>query len=431
MELTTKRIDDANVLVISKIEKNDLEKKINKFAKEAGKQLKVDGFRKGKVPTSVVKQMYAEKLGQDAEGEAVKEILDQARKELELAPDAILGQPTFKKFDKRDDGIEIEVELSLRPTFEPEGYAELAPSYEEPTVEDAEVDKRLEELIQAQAPLEKIKEERALQSDDTAILDFKGSIDGAPFDGGTAEAFSLKIGSGQFIPGFEDQMIGMNPEEEKVITVTFPEEYDSKDLAGKEAEFQIKLNEIQEKTIPELNDELASKMLQGEENPNVERLKEKVAEQIKSEKISKIYNEDLKPRLVLALVEKYDFALPNNIVEQEIDAKANEKAKTMSEEELNSYKDNVEKVEELRGELRQDALDSVKATFIVDAIARKEGLSVSDKEVSQAIYYEAMVAGQDPQEVIKHYEDNNFLPAVKMGMIEDKLFSKLLGFDKK
>ncbi|RLA69577.1 MAG: trigger factor, partial [Epsilonproteobacteria bacterium] len=263
MELTTKKIDDANILVISRIEKNDLEEKINKSAKEAGKQLKVDGFRKGKVPTSVVKQMYAEKFGQDAEGEAVKEILDQAKKELKLAPDAILGQPTFKKFNKTDDGIEIEIELSFRPTFEPEGYAELTPSYEEPTVEDAEIEKRLEDLIQAQAPLEKIKEERGLQNDDTAILDFEGSIDGVPFDGGTAEAFTLKIGSGQFVPGFEDQMIGMNPKEEKVITVTFPEDYHSKNLAGKEAEFQIKLNEIQEKIIPELNDELASKMLQG------------------------------------------------------------------------------------------------------------------------------------------------------------------------
>ena len=431
MELTTKRIDDANILVISKIEKNDLEKKISKFAKEAGKQLKVDGFRKGKVPIHVVKQMYGERLGQDAESEAVKEILDQASKELGLAPETILGQPTFKKFDKTDDGIEIELELSLKPTFDPEGYAEVVPSYEEPTVEDAEIDKRIEELILAQAPLEKIKEERALQNDDSVIFDFEGSIDGALFDGGAAKGFSLKIGSGQFIPGFEDQMIGMMPEEEKVITVTFPEDYHSKDLAGKEAVFQVKLNEIQEKIIPELNDELAAKMLQGEENPSVELVKEKVAEQIKSEKISKIYNEDLKPKLVSILVEKYDFALPNNIVEQEVDAKVNEKAKTMSKEEISGYKDNVEKVEELRAELRQDAIDSVKATFIIDIIAKKEEVIVSDEEVSQAIYYEAMMGGQNPQEVIKHYKDNNLLPAIKMGMIEDKLFSKLLGFDKK
>ncbi len=133
--------------------------------------------------------------------------------------------------------------------------------------------------------------------------------------------------------------------------------------------------------------------------------------------------------MVAALVEKFDFALPNNIVEQEIDAKVNAKAQTMSEEELSTYKDNVEKVETLREELRGDAVDSVKATFIVDAIARKEGIEIKDEEVTQAIYYEAMMSGQDAQQVIKHYQDNNLLPAVKMGMIEDKLFSKLLGIN--
>ncbi len=427
--MTAKKIDDANVLVTAKIAKSDLEEKITRLAKEAGKQVKVDGFRKGKVPAHVVKAMYGEKLEQDAEGEAVREILDQANSELGLKPDAILGQPTFKKFEKTDDGIEIEVELSLRPEFEPEGYAELAPKYDEQTVEDKERDERLESLIQAQAPFEKIKRKRMLRKDDMAILDFAGSIDGTPFDGGTAEDFSLRIGSGQFIPGFEDQIIGMKPEEEKVITVTFPESYHSKDLAGKEAAFEVKIKEIQEKIIPELDDELAAKLLQGEENPTVDLVKEKVAEQIKSEKISKIYNEELKPKMVAALVEKFDFALPNNIVEQEIDAKVNAKAGTMSEEELSTYKDNVEKVETLREELRGDAVDSVKATFIVDAIARKEGIEIKDEEVTQAIYYEAMMSGQDAQQVIKHYQDNNLLPAVKMGMIEDKLFSKLLGIN--
>ncbi len=429
MEITVNKIDDANVLVAATIAKNDLEAKINKLAKDAGKQLKVDGFRKGKVPAHVVKQMHGEKLEQDAEGEAIREILDQGSDELGLKPDAILGQPTFKKFERTEDGIDVEVELSLRPEFEPEDYAELAPEYDEQTVEDAEVDERLEGLIESQAPFEKIADDREVQADDMTVIDFAGSIDGEPFDGGTAEGFSLRIGSNQFIPGFEDQVIGMKTGEDKVITVNFPEEYNSKELAGKEAQFQVKVNEIQEKTIPALDDELAAKLLKGEENPTVDLLKEKVAEQIKSEKTSKIYNEELKPKMVAALVEKFDFALPNNIVEQEIDAKVNAKAQTMSEEELSTYKDNVEKVETLREELRQDAVDSVKATFIVDAIARKEGIDIKDEEVTQAIYYEAMMSGQDPQEVIKHYQDNNLLPAVKMGMIEDKLFSKLLGIN--
>jgi trigger factor len=134
--------------------------------------------------------------------------------------------------------------------------------------------------------------------------------------------------------------------------------------------------------------------------------------------------------LVEALVEKFDFALPNNIVEQEIDAKVNAKAREMSQEELQGYKENPKKVDQLREEMRADAVASVKATFIVDALAKKEEISVNDQEVTQAIYYEAMMSGQNPQDVIKYYQENNLLPAVKMGMIEDKLFGKMLGLDK-
>ncbi len=429
MEVTAKKIDDANVLVTAKIAKDDLEKRVNKLAKEAGKQVKVDGFRKGKVPANVVKNLYGEKLEQDAEGEAVREVLDQGNNELGVKPESILGQPVFKKYDKTDDGIEVEIELSLRPEFEPEGYQEVVPSYDEPEVDEKEREERLQSLIEAQTPYEKIKRKRMLRKEDMAVIDFEGSIDGEIFEGGTAEGFNLRVGSGQFIPGFEDQIIGMKPEEEKVVTVTFPEDYHSKELAGKEAEFKVKLVEIQEKTVPELDDELAAKLLQGEENPSVDLLKEKVTEQIKNEKLSKVYNEELKPKLVEALVAKYEFALPNTIVEQEIDAKVNEKARGMSEDEIKELKENPEKIEALREELRGDAVDSVKATFIVDAIARKEGIDVSDDEVSQAIYYEAMMSGQDPQQVIKYYQENNLLPAVKMGMIEDKLFSKLLGLN--
>jgi trigger factor len=299
-----------------------------------------------------------------------------------------------------------------------------------PTVDDKEVDSRLDELVEAQAPLEKISEDRAVQDGDSVLIDFVGSIDGVNFDGGSAEDFSLKIGSGQFIPGFEEQLIGINQNEEKTITVTFPEDYNSDELAGKVSEFKVTIKEIQEKVIPEINEDLASKLLQGEKNPTVELLKDKVAEQIKSEKVSKIYNEDLKAKMVDALVNHFNFALPNNIVEQEIDAQVQAKAQTMSEDELGEYKGNDAKIEELRDSLKDDAKDSVKATFIVDAVARKEGIVVSDDEVSQTIYYEAMMSGQNPQETIKHYQDNNLIPAVKMGMIEDKLFAKLLGLEK-
>jgi len=429
MNITATKTDAANASVVATIDASDIEKNLDKAAKKVAKTAQVDGFRKGKVPVAVVKKMYKEQLQQDAENEAVQKILEEAKKELEIDSADIISDPTFKKYDKEDDKIDIELSISLRPTIEAEDYQELAPKYEEPTVEESEIDERLKTLLESNAPFSPLKEKRALKDGDQANFDFVGKIDGVEFDGGKAEGFELVIGSGQFIPGFEDQMVGIEIEETKDITVTFPKDYQSTDLAGKEAVFTVTLNDIKEKSEAELNEEMVKKLIPNDENATAETVKEKIAEQIKSEKMSKLYNEELKPKLIEALVEKYDFALPQNIVEQEIDAQINAKAREMSEDELAEYKDNEEKINELREEVKESATNSVKATFLVDYLAKKEGIDVNDQEVSQTIYYEAMMSGQDPQQVIQYYQENNLLPAVKMGMIEDKLFAKIIGLD--
>jgi len=429
MNITATKTDAANVLVVATIDENDIEKNLDKAAKKIAKTASVDGFRKGKVPVAKIKQMYGEQLQQDAENEAVQEILEQAKKELDINTADIIADPAFKKYDKEDDKINVELTISLRPTIEAEGYKELAPKYDEPTVEDSEIEEKLKTLLENNAPYTAPAEKRALKEGDQANFDFVGKVDGVEFDGGKAEGFDLVIGSGQFIPGFEDQMVKMKIEETKDITVTFPEDYQAADLAGKEAVFTVTLNDIKEKTEAELDEEMVKKLIPNDENATAETVKEKLAEQIKSEKISKLYNETLKPELIEALVAKYDFALPQNIVEQEIDAQINNKAREMSEEELAEYKDNEEKINELRESVRETATNSVKATFLVDYLAKKEDVAVNDQEVSQTIYYEAMMSGQDPQEVIKYYQENNLLPAVKMGMIEDKLFAKIIGIE--
>lgn len=429
MDITTNKLDNANFSIAVTVTKNIIESKVDKIAKEAGKQLKVDGFRKGKVPAHVVKQLHGEKLIQDAESEIVKELLDAGIKELEVNPAAVIGQPIFKKYEKHDDGIDVEIEVSITPELNLEGYNDIAPDYEKPETTDEEVQTRVDELVEAQAPFAKIEEDRGVEDGDMTLMDFEGSIDGELFDGGKAEGFNLRIGSGQFIPGFEDQMIGMKMGEEKTITVTFPEDYHAKDLAGKDADFKVTLHEIQAKSEAKLDDELAKKLLGGTEDATPEKVFEKVKEQINSEKLSKLYNEELKPKILEALVEKFIFDLPNNIVEQEIDAQVNQKAQTMSQEELETYKNDTAKLDKLRESVREDAQASVKATFIVDSIAKMEEINVSDDEVSQTIYYEAMMQGQNPQQVIEYYQKNNLLPAIKMGMIEDKLFTKLLNLN--
>ncbi len=430
MDITVNKVDVANTLLSGVIAQSTIDQTIDKLAKDATRYVKVDGFRPGKVPVAIVKKLHQDKLENDAEAQVVRDFVDNGIKQATLNAEDIVGEPHFKKFEKTDAGIEIEVEVSTKPHFEAEGYREIIPTFEKPIVNEEDVAKRVEESVKQHATHQPIETPKAIEEGDMAIIDFEGFLDGEAFAGGKAEKFSLKIGSGQFIPGFEEQLIGMVYEEERTINITFPAEYQAPNLASKETQFKIKLHEIHTEVIPELNDELAKKIMKSqEEHITVESLKERIRDQLVRESLSKLYQEELKPKLLEALVVKFDFALPNNIVEQEIDAKVNQKAKTMSKEEIESYKSDDTKIEALREEIRPEATDSVKATFIIDVLAKKEQISVSDDEVAQTLYYEAYMSGQDPQQVIKYYEENNLLPAIKMEMIEDKLFTKLLGLD--
>ena len=257
-------------------------------------------------------------------------------------------------------------------------------------------------------------------------MDFEGFVDGEAFEGGKAEGFSLRLGSGQFIPGFEDQVIGMKKGEEKTIDVTFPENYGGAKLAGKPAQFKVKVQAIQAKEAVVIDDELAKKMLPGDENATVAVLKEKVKEQLQSEVMSTLYNDELKPNLMETFVGAFTIDLPEFIVEQEMDMALNKKARDMSEAEIAELRDDAEKVKALRETFRDDACRAVKATFIVDALARAENVIVNEQELMQTIYFEAMQMGQDPAAVYKHYQESGYLPAIQMAMIEDRVLSKLL-----
>jgi trigger factor len=427
MEFNANRVDEANAVISATIAKETIETNLDKVAKQAAKTMDIQGFRKGKVPVAVVKQRYADKLTEDAEGEALRAVLSAGLKELEIENADLIGEPSISKFEKKEDGsIDIEIKVATKPNVDLGDYKALIPAVESKEASEEEITSRLEEIAKSSAPLEKIKRKRMVREGDHAVIDFEGFVDGVAFDGGKAEKYTLEIGSGSFIPGFEDQVIGMKYEEQKDITVTFPEEYQSKDLAGKEAVFKVTLHEIQEKAAPELNDELAAKMLPQEEGATLETLKAKIAEQITAEAKAKYYREDLKPEYLNSLVEKIEFALPSSVVDQEVNHALNNKVRTMTEEEIKELQEDASKVEAIRDELKADAESSVKATFIVDALAKAEEVEVSDQEVTQVLYFEAMQMGQNPQEVLKQYEEAGYLPAIKMSMIEERVISKLL-----
>ena len=428
MTVNVEKLDSANYKVTGSIEKSDIASKLDKLAKEAAKTIKVDGFRKGKVPVAVVKKMYGEKLEQDAEGEAIREVVEAAYKEAGINVNDVIGNPIFEKFDDKGETKEMEIIISTRPEIDLGDYSDIIPEFEKPEPTDEEIQEELDNIAQKFTKAKSIQEERALQEGDIAVFDFKGFLNGEAFEGGSAENFELKIGSKQFIEGFEEQMVGMKKGEEKKITVTFPEDYQAPNLAGKETEFEIKLHDIKEEVAPEIDNALAAKAL-GKEDATLDELKEYAKDIIKGAKVRKLYEDELKPKILENLIAKYEFDLPQNIVNQEIDNLVNQKAQTLAKEELEEIKQSEEKLDELRDSVKEDAQKSVKATFIVDAMAKAENINVDDSEISQVIYYDALMNGQDPQKLMEYYQANNLFPVIKMGMIEDKLFSKLLKLD--
>jgi trigger factor len=420
VKVTIEKLDDVNMIISGVIEDKMTE---DKFAEL--KQKAQDEKKEGE------EEISDEMLQQQAESAVLTGFIGAGLKEAGMDVEELLGQPSFKNYDKRDNGLYLEVAIATNPVIDTDvDYADIIPTFSQPEAAAEEVEERLTQMAEQHGKFAAIKTPRATQDGDVTLIDFEGFVDGVAFEGGKAEKYNLKIGSNSFIPGFEEQMIGMEYGEERTITVTFPENYSSTDLAGKESEFKVKLHEIQEQEPRETNDEFAQSVL-NDPNATLDVLKSKLADQINAQALSQFYNDELKPLLIKGLLTKFDFTLPNNIVEQEIDAKANEQIQFMSQEEKDALNNEKEKFHALRESLRPQAQESIKTALIVEALAKKEGLEVDEQEILSALYYQAMMSGQDAQELVNYYKENNLMHSAKMGLTEDKLFGTMLGLDKR
>lgn len=426
MNLSTKKLNSANAIANGVIATKDLEEKLTKVATRLSKTIKVDGFRKGKVPLNLIKARYKDAIKQDAQKEAVQEMLQEAIKDLKIESKQVIGDPIITKFDEKSEGIDVEIKISLTPEIDLKLVDKCIPSVKLPKIENKAIKERLEEIAKREAPFVEAPKDKKLEKNDFAVFDFEGFIDDKPFDGGKAENFELMIGSNQFIAGFEDSMIGMKAGDNKDIKVTFPKDYQAENLAGKDAVFKIKLHGIKVKDSIKIDDALAKRLLPQKENANLEDLNEQIKSQLEIEAKTKLYNEELKEKLVDNLFDTIKFDLPDLIVEQEMDMLFRNSLGTISPDELKQLQSDANKAKEKRESFRATAQKSVTITFIVDALAKRDGVVVSDNEVFQTIYYEAMMMGQNPKEVVEYYKNNNLLPAIKMAMIEDRVLHKLL-----
>ncbi|AII15405.1 trigger factor (peptidyl-prolyl cis /trans isomerase, chaperone) [Campylobacter iguaniorum] len=430
MEVKAQLLNPANATATTQIKADELNAKVENLAKKAAKNIKIDGFRKGKVPTAEVLKRYGGDLQNDARNEFFKDIINACLVDINKKADEIIGEPMVLKFDEKDGNIDVEIEISFKPEVKVDGYEELISDYATPRVTKKEIEDKVNEFLLMMAPVEKVEKD-VLEKGDWAKFNFEGFVDGVAFEGGKAEDYVLEIGSNQFIPGFEDGMIGLKVGEEKDVNVTFPKEYGAAHLAGKPAVFKVKLLEIQGKKVGELDEKTLKALLPTEENPTAAKLEEKIKEQIRNEKFQKLLNEELKPKFADKAVEKFKFDLPKNIVEQEMDMQFRNAWGNFSEDERKKFSEDRDAAMAQRETYADEAKKSVALTFIIDELAKVRGVSVSDQELLQAVYFEAYRYGIDPKKHLEDYKNQGMLPAVKMAMIEEKLFNNLFKKDAK
>lgn len=424
MQVNAKNVNKANAKVSTTISADVLEAKVNQLAKEAAKTANIAGFRKGHVPASLMLQKYRKEIEGDAKNRVLGDIVGDGLKELGKSLNDTIGEPLVAKFDEKNGNIDVEITISFRPEVDIKGYESLLPAYEAPKVEQKEIDERIDNMLKMFGSLEKSSKEE-LGKGDFAKFDFEGFVDGKAFEGGKAENYILEIGSGQFIPGFEDGMIGLKVGGERDIKVTFPAEYGAAHLAGKDAVFKVKLHEIQEQKKAELNEETLKKIMPNEQNPSKEMLEASIKDQIRTSKFITLLNGEIKDKFAEALIKKFNFDLPENIVDQEMNVRFRNDWYSFSDDERKKYQEDKKALEAKLESYKEEASNSVKLTFIIDELAKVNKIEVSDQELIQTIYMEAYRSGRNPKEHMEYYKKGGMLPAVKMAIVEEKLFLHL------
>ncbi|NLY70249.1 MAG: trigger factor [Clostridiales bacterium] len=375
-----------------KKKKNEVEFKLEFTAEEFDKAIDevyratkgryaVDGFRKGKAPRKLIESKYGEDVFyEDAIEKLFREAYPKAIEELKLEP---VDSPTVKLEDiKAGKDLEMGIKVTVMPEFDVKDYKGVKVPKVEVNITDEDVQKDLEALQKRNSRM--VVVDRPAKEGDTILLDYAGFIGDEQFEGGTAERQPLTLGSNTFIPGFEEQLIGVKAGEEKDVKVTFPEDYHAEDLAGKEAVFKCKVHEVKETELPELDDEFAK---DGSEFDTLEELKKSTREKL--EKNAKDRSEyETKNTILEKVYEANDIDIPNVMVESQIDEMLYELDQTLSQQgiDLQMYLEYIQKdFKDFREEMREDAYKKVKTKLLVEAVAKKENITASEEEIENEI----------------------------------------------
>jgi len=360
------------------IDRETVEQGLDKTFNEVKGSLNVPGFRKGRVPRRIFNQMFGEEaLYEDTLNDIFPAAYQEALEEVE---DEVVGQPSIQNIEQeKGEPWEIEVEVQLKPEVELGEYKGVEVTKYDRDVTDEEVDESLESSRQEFAELV-IKDEPA-EEGDTVVIDYEGSVDGEVFEGGSATNHSLELGSDSFIPGFEEQLVGAEPDSEVEVTVTFPEDYQAEELAGQEAVFEVTVHEVKAKELPELDNEFAKDV--DDEVETIDELREKTRkdlEESRNEQADNARDEEAVQKAVdNADVDEIPYDMTHEEVHRQMDMFYNNlQQQGMTKEMYFNMTQTTE--QDLHQQFEVGAEDNVKTNLVLEAIVEEEGLAASEEE---------------------------------------------------
>ena len=401
------------------IEAEKFKNAIKKVYFQNAKYFNIPGFRKGKAPQAIVEKYYGKEIFyEDAFNEIAGEEYEKAVEENKID---VVSKPEIDivQMEKGQDLI-FTATVQTKPEVKLKQYKGIEIPKIEYNVKESDIENQLKQMQEQNARM--LSVETPVEKGNTVVIDFEGFVDGVAFDGGKAENHSLEIGSGTFIPGFEDQIIGMKLDEEKDIKVKFPDEYFSKDLAGKDAVFKVKLHEIKKKELPELDDEFAKDV---SEFDTLKELKESIKEKLEkqNQEREKYEKQDAVMREV---VDGLTVDIPSGMIEIEIDNMVKEMEQRMSYQgiKLEQYLKMVNKTEEeFRKEYEPQAIDAIKSRLALEEIIKQEKIEASEDEVKEKIKEMAQNYGKKPEEL---EANQNIKDYIKQGIENEKAINLLV-----
>lgn len=377
---------------------------IDKVYNRQKKSISLPGFRKGKAPRKMVEKMYgAEIFYDDAISLAYPDAYDAALKEAGIDP---VAYPELEVLEVGENGFTFKATVTVKPEMSIEGYKEMTVEKAEVNVSEADVEAELKPYIDRASRL--VSVEREAKAGDTAVIDFEGFKDGVPFEGGKGENFSLELGSGSFVPGFEDQVIGMKAGDEKDLDITFPENY-TPELAGAAVVFKVKVHEVKEKQEPELDDEFAKDVSEFE---TLDELKKDLGDKLKARRQEQS-DRDFENAIIDQLIEKLQCDVPEAMVNYRADKMLENYANRIQSQGI-GFEDYLRmmglSMDDMRAQSRTAAARNVRSDLALEAVAAAEGIEITDADVDAEItrlseengLTEEQVRGVIKTEDIKH-----------------------------